>query len=281
MDTPRTAISTPIRCLVNGRPGSELSVRDRGLAYGDGLFETIRVSRGKATLLDYHLQRLARGAVALSLIIDLSTVSAELESTAAELGSGLLKLVITRGEAGRGYALPEHATPNRILTISPLPPYPVAHAQHGVSLFPCATRLGHQPLLAGIKHLNRLEQVLARSEWHDQRYAEGLVCDLLGSPVEGTMSNLFLRRQGQWLTPALDKCGVRGVMRDYLMEQFAAAGEKVIERRVSRDELLSSDEVFCCNSVFGVWPVTALGDHTWSVGPHTRGAQLLAEQVLN
>lgn len=281
MDTPRTAISTPIHCLVNGRPGSELSVRDRGLAYGDGLFETIRVSHGKATLLDYHLQRLARGAMVLRMALDLPAVCAELESAAAELVTGLLKLVITRGEAGRGYALPEQATPNRILHISPLPQYPAANAQYGVILYPCTTRLGHQPLLAGIKHLNRLEQVLARSEWQDARYAEGLVCDLQGSPVEGTMSNLFLRRQGQWLTPALDQCGVRGVMRDYLIEQFAVAGEKVVERRVSLDELLSSDEVFCCNSVFGVWPVTGVSDQTWQIGPYTRRAQLLAEQVLN
>ncbi|NLY58496.1 MAG: aminodeoxychorismate lyase [Gammaproteobacteria bacterium] len=272
--------TTPTRCLVNGRPGDTLSVRDRGLAYGDGLFETIRVSRGCATLLHLHLSRLARGAAVLRLALDLSQIQAELEVAAAELGSGLLKLVVTRGEAGRGYAMPEPACPTRILHSSPLPGYPVANAQQGISLYSCATRLGNQPLLAGIKHLNRLEQVLARSEWQGSEHAEGLVCDLQGDPVECTMSNLFLRLDGQWLTPALDQCGVRGVMRDYLMEQFAATGELVIERRVSSNELLASDEVFCCNSVFGVWPVIRLGDRQWPVGPHTRHAVTLAEQVL-
>lgn len=280
MNEPRMAISTPVRCLVNGHPGSELSVRDRGLAYGDGLFETIRVSGGSARLLDRHLQRLARGAGVLQIPLDLPLLRAELEAAAVEQGNGLLKLIITRGEAGRGYAMPEQVQPTRILYFSPLPEYPPANTRQGIRLYPCVTRMGHQPLLAGIKHLNRLEQVLARSEWQDEGYAEGLVCDLLGQPIEGTMSNLFLRQDGQWLTPALEHCGVRGVMRDYLMEQLGAAGEVVIERNLSLNELLSSEEVFCCNSVFGVWPVIGLGTHGWSVGAHTRHAQSLAEQIL-
>lgn len=280
MDNTRAAISTSHRCLVNGRPGSELSVRDRGLAYGDGLFETIRVSQGRATLLDHHLRRLARGAAVLRMTLGLALLRTELEQAASELVCGLLKMIVTRGESGRGYALSEQCSPTRILYFSPLPDYPAAHAQ-GISLYPCLTRLGHQPLLAGIKHLNRLEQVLARSEWQDESCAEGLVCDIEGRPIEGTMSNLFLRRQGQWLTPALDKCGVRGVMRDYLMEQLTAAGEQVSERTVSLDELFTSDEVFCCNSVFGVWPVIRLGDHRWQIGPHTGLAHILAEQALS
>lgn len=280
MNEPRMATSTPVRCLVNGRPGSALSVRDRGLAYGDGLFETIRVSEGRATLLDRHLQRMRRGAEVLKIPLDMPLLHVELEAAAVEQGEGLLKLLITRGESGRGYAMPEQAQPTRVLYFSPLPEYPPAHAQQGVRLYPCVTRMGHQPLLAGIKHLNRLEQVLARSEWQDPAFAEGLVCDLLGQPIEGTMSNLFLRLGGQWLTPALDQCGVRGVMRDHLMERLAAAGEVVIERSLSFNELLGSDEVFCCNSVFGVWPVIELGPHRWSVGAHTRYAQTLAEQIL-
>lgn len=280
MNEPRMATSTPVRCLVNGRPGSELSVRDRGLAYGDGLFETIRVAAGRAGLLDRHLQRLARGAEVLQIPLDVPLLRAELEAAAVEQGDGLLKLIVTRGEAGRGYAMPEPAQPTRILYFSPLPDYPAAHAQQGIRLYPCVTRMGHQPLLAGIKHLNRLEQVLARSEWQDGHYAEGLVRDLQGDPVEGTMSNLFLRLDGQWLTPALDRCGVRGVMRDYLVEQLSAAGELVVERRLSFNELLSSEEIFCCNSVFGVWPVIELAAHRWAIGAHTRHAQTLAEQIL-
>ena len=280
MEDPRMAISSRHPCLINGRPGSQLSVADRGLAYGDGLFETIRISKGRAPLMALHLRRLLQGAGILKIPLDGSRVREELETAALELGEGLLKLIITRGEAGRGYALPERTQPTRLVYFSPLPDYPCGHARNGIQLFPCTTRLGHQPLLAGIKHLNRLEQVLARSEWQDARYAEGLVCDLLGRPIEGTMSNLFLRFEGQWLTPSLERCGVRGVMRDYLMQQLLAAGEAVVERELEFAELAASEEVFLCNSVFGVWPVIELGSHRWSVGQYTRYAQTLAEQVL-
>lgn len=273
-------LGSPTRCLVNGHPGSLLSVQDRGLAYGDGLFETIRVSDGRPTLLELHLQRLARGMRVLRIELSLALLRAELESAALKLHSGLLKLIVTRGESARGYATPADVQPTRILCFSPMPAYPTAHARHGVRLFPCVTRLGHQPLLAGLKHLNRLEQVLARSEWQDPAYAEGLVCDLLGQPVEGTMSNLLLRLQGQWVTPDLGRCGVRGVMRDYLMERLDAVGEPVSERPVSFAELLASEEVLCCNSVFGVWPVIGLDEHEWLAGPETRRLQAMAEQVL-
>src|SRR5690606_12472233 len=135
METARMA-TPPTGCLVNGLPGETLSVRDRGLAYGDGLFETIRISRGQASLLDLHLQRLNRGATVLRLVLDLAVIRAELEAVAAQLGYGLLKLVVTRGEAGRGYAIPEQPTPTRILHLSPLPDYPTTNVQQGVRLYP-------------------------------------------------------------------------------------------------------------------------------------------------
>ena len=228
MSAPRMA-ALP-RFLVNGLPGDRVSVTDRGLAYGDGLFETIRVEQGRAGLLEQHLRRLALGASALALPVDLAQLRNELEAAAAELQRGLLKLTITRGPAGRGYAIPAQVEPTRILQLSSLPDYPAANAAEGVRLFPCATRLGHQPLLAGIKHLNRLEQVLARSEWQDPSYAEGLLLDIHDRPIECTMSNLFLRLDERWVTPSLTLCGVRGVMRDYLMDRLAAEGEPVIER---------------------------------------------------
>ena len=275
------ASSSTVRCRVNGHPHDLVSVRDRGLAYGDGLFETIRVVNGRATLLERHLSRLGRGMSVLRLELSLPLLRSELEAAAVELGEGLLKLMVTRGEAGRGYAMPASAEPTRILQLLPPPEYPAAHRLKGVRLFPCATRLAHQPLLAGLKHLNRLEQVLARSEWQDGSHAEGLMCDMAGHPVEGTMSNLLLRLDGRWVTPDLRHCGVRGVMRDYLMDQLAAEGEPVLERSVTLDELLACDELVCCNSVFGVWPVVGLGDRKWAVGPGARRLQVFSEQVLS
>jgi len=268
-------------CLVNGVPTSAVSVRDRGLAYGDGLFETILVRRGEPTLAQYHFSRLSRGGQVLRIPLDLALIQQEVAQQAARLGEGLLKLTVTRGASQRGYAMPSQPEPLRILQSSPVPQYPARHAEQGIRLFPCVTRLGHQPLLAGIKHLNRLEQVLARSEWQDDGHAEGLVLDLAGNPVEGTMSNLFIRLDDAWITPALDQCGVRGVMRDYLIDQLAEQGEAVTQRQVKQDELLRSTEIFCCNSVFGVWPVIALADHQWAVGTQTRRIQALAKQVLS
>ncbi|CEA05464.1 4-amino-4-deoxychorismate lyase [Pseudomonas saudimassiliensis] len=278
-----TGMATPCvtDCLVNGVPTSAVSVRDRGLAYGDGLFETILVRRGEPTLAQYHFRRLSRGARVLRIPLDLALIQQEVAQQAAQLGEGLLKLTVTRGASQRGYAMPTRPEPVRILQSSPLPHYPARNAEQGIRLFPCVTRLGNQPLLAGIKHLNRLEQVLARSEWQDDVHAEGLVLDLVGNPVEGTMSNLFIRLDDAWITPALDHCGVRGVMRDYLIDQLAEQGEAVTQRQVKHDELLRSTEIFCCNSVFGVWPVIALADHQWAVGTQTRRIQALAKQVLS
>lgn len=281
MDITGMAAPAVTDCLVNGVPTSLVSVRDRGLAYGDGLFETIRVRRGTLPLADYHFRRLARGAQVLRLPLDLTLILTEIEQMATQIGDGLIKLTITRGESQRGYAMPPQPELTRILQSSPLPAYSPQHAEQGIRLYPCITRLGNQPLLAGIKHLNRLEQILARSEWQDAAYAEGLVCDLEGNPVEGTMSNLFIRLNDRWVTPVLDQCGVQGVMRDFLIDHLDDQGEAVVQRTISHDELLSSTEVFCCNSVFGVWPVVALEGKQWPAGPHTRVIQTLAKQVLS
>jgi len=266
--------------LINGREADQLPLSDRGLAYGDGLFETLRVVRGKAPLLALHLQRLQRGCQALHLSLP-SELEDELSMAAQRLGDGVIKLIVTRGSGQRGYAIPQHSEPSRIISASPLPDYPAAHAEQGVRLYFCNTRLALQPLLAGIKHLNRLEQVLARSEWRSGEFAEGLVCDQLGRPVECTMSNLFFYAGGAWVTPELTQCGVQGVMRDWLIASLQAHGEAVQVRQVSYAELLAADEVVCCNSLFGVWPVIELAERQWSVGKHSRQMQSLAKQAYS
>lgn len=265
-------------CLVNGEPADQISIRDRGLAYGDGLFETIRVARGQLTLAEYHFARLARDAARLHIVIDMASITAEASELASQLGAGVIKLIITRGLGERGYA-PSDGPATRIMQSGPLPEYPAQREEQGVVLYPCATRLALQPALAGMKHLNRLEQVLARAEWQAP-FGEGLVCDMHGKPVECTMSNLFVRTRGVWVTPELNECGVRGVMRDYLVTALAAQGEPVEQRAVELQELLESEELFCCNSIYGVWPVVGFMDRTWSPGSFTRQAQALARQVL-
>lgn len=266
---------------VNGAPGDLLSVRDRGLAYGDGLFETLAVRGGRIRLLPRHLARLAEGCRRLSLPLDLALVEAELTTFAAQAGEGVAKLLVTRGEGQRGYAPPEPCQPLRILQSAPLPQYPVAHAEQGVRLFPCATRLAEQPLLAGLKHLNRLEQVLARAEWQGGEYAEGLMRDVHGRVIEGIFSNLFLVRDGVLLTAELSRCGVAGVMRAEILELALSLDLPVAIRDIAYDELLAADEVFLCNSLYGIWPVRALQAQHWPVGPLTRKLQGILDDLTS
>lgn len=265
---------------VDGQPADELPLADRGLAYGDGLFETIAVRQGRPTLFEAHLARLSAGCARLGISSDEALIKAELQAFSATLGEGIAKLILTRGDGLRGYFPPQQAIPRRILLGSPLPCYPEAHAEQGVRLFPCSTRLAEQPLLAGLKHLNRLEQVLARSEWSDERCAEGLMRDSQGRVIEAVFSNLFLVSKNELLTPSLERCGVAGVMRSVLLEQAASLGIAVAVRDISYAELLTANEVFVCNSVYGIWPVRHLEQQSWPVGPVTRKLQTIARTLL-
>lgn len=269
----------PTGCLVNGVATTQLTVQDRGLAYGDGLFETMRVVDGRLPLADYHFARLELGALRLRMPADIALIRAETEQLARCGGDGVIKLILTRGPSQRGYAPPVNPDYTRILLSSAAPDYPPEQARDGISLFPCVTRLAIQPLLAGIKHLNRLEQVLARAEWQGNTFAEGLVRDWQGRVIECTMSNLFVRLGSAWVTPSLEECGVQGVMRDFLIDRLAETGTMVEQRTLSLEELYTGSEVFCCNSMFGVWPVVSLGEKRWEIGPHTRVVQAIAAQV--
>lgn len=266
---------------VDGQPYTELPLGDRGLAYGDGLFETIAVRHCRSALLPRHLARLSEGARRLSLNLDLALVEHELEAFCAALGEGVAKLIVTRGDSQRGYAIAADATPRRILQGAPLPAYPATHAVDGVRLFPCATRLAEQSLLAGLKHLNRLEQVLARSEWQSPDCAEGLMRDVSGRVVEGVFSNLFLVCAGVLVTPLLTRCGVAGVMREEILAQAQALGIPAQQRDVRYDELAQADEVFMCNSLYGIWPVRQLEHLGWPVGPLTRKLQAIIRSRLD
>ncbi|WP_434562089.1 aminodeoxychorismate lyase [Pseudomonas sp. Z5-35] len=265
---------------VDGQPADALSLKDRGLAYGDGFFETIAVRDGKLVLLERHLQRLALGCQRLAIGVDQAVLNAELRAYAQQLGDGILKLTVTRGDSLRGYAANPLAQARRILQGSPPAAYPLAHAEQGIQLFPCVTRLSEQPLLAGLKHLNRLEQVLARAEWSDTEHAEGLMLDMSGRVIEGVFSNLFMVRDGALITADLSRCGVAGVMRGQLLFQAESQGIATQITDISLEQLHQADEVFVCNSVYGVWPVRGCGSARWSVGPLTRKLQSLARALL-
>lgn len=266
---------------VDGHPAESLSIRDRGLAYGDGLFETIAVRGGRPPLLEYHLARLVEGCRRLAIPLDLPLMRTELLAFSAGLGEGVTKLMVTRGEGLRGYAPPPVALPRRILQGAPFPTYAQANAEQGVQLFPCTTRLAEQPLLAGLKHLNRLEQVIARAEWQGSEFAEGLMRDQAGRVIEGVFSNLFVVIDGVLVTADLSRCGVAGVMRAALLDVAQAEGIKADVRDLPYDTFLAADEVFLCNSLFGIWPVRSVTGHHWSVGPLTRKLQAIARDLLD
>jgi 4-amino-4-deoxychorismate lyase len=266
---------------VDGQPADALSLKDRGLAYGDGLFETIAVRGGQPLLLDRHLARLVDGCSRLAIATNHELIRSELLAYAGALNEGVLKFIITRGDSLRGYAPDPSAQARRILQGNPPAVYPAVHGEQGVRLFPCATRLSRQPLLAGLKHLNRLEQVIARAEWQDTEHAEGLMLDLAGRVIEGVFSNLFLIRDGVLITADLKRCGVAGVMRAELLFQAESLGIPTQITDISLDQLQWADEVFVCNSVYGVWPVRAYAALSWSVGPLTRKLQTIARALLD
>jgi len=212
--------------------------------------------------------------------VDPALVRSEVLAYASALGDGVLKLILTRGDSLRGYGINPGAPVRRILQGSAPAAYPQAHGNDGIRLFPCATRLSEQPLLAGLKHLNRLEQVIARAEWQDTEHAEGLMLDMSGRVIEGVFSNLLLVRNGALLTADLQRCGVAGVMRAALLAEAGQLGISCNVTDISLAQLQQADELFLCNSVYGIWPVRAFAAMSWPVGPLTRKLQAVARTLL-
>lgn len=239
---------------------------DRGLAYGDGLFETLRAHRGALPWWNAHWARLVRGSERLGLVLPgEAQVRAEAAGLFADGGDGVLKLIVTRGGGARGYAPAADAPPRWLLARHPLPAAPRAE---GLRLHWCSVRLAAQPLLAGIKHCNRLEQVLARAECAAAGADEGLVRDADGAVVSATSANLFVLRQGRWQTPPLDRCGVAGTCREHLLAPLDAR-----ETRLGPAEVESADVVFLCNAVRGILPVASLGARDWAPHPAVAAAR--------
>ena len=270
-----------MQAWINGQPADCIAVADRGLAYGDGLFETIKVRAGRAALLERHLARLEEGCQRLMIPCDMPVLRSELLAYMQQLGNGVCKLLVTRGVGQRGYTLPEPARPQRILQTSSLPQWPDAYGQQGIQLFSCQLRLSTQPILAGLKHLNRLEQVLARAEWSDPAYAEGLLLDEHSRVIDCVFSNIFIVRQQQLITPALNRCGVAGVMRAELMARAQLAGIDVQVQDILLQDMLQADEVFTSNSLYGIWPVRGYAAQQWPVGPLTRQLQHLITDLVD
>lgn len=267
--------------LVNGQSVSVIPVSDRGLLYGDGVFETLAVRNGYPLFWEDHLARLKRGCKVLGLPDpDAMLLRQEADALTGGVHRSVLKLIVTRGSGGRGYRMPEKIRPTRIVALHPWPDYPDTFANTGVRVRLCAMRLGHNPVLAGIKHLNRIEQVLARAEWEDENILEGLMLDQAGHLIEGTMSNVFLVRRNRLVTPDLVHCGVQGIVRSRVLALAATDGIEVEVREVRPHELYEADEVFICNSVIGILPVTGIEDQRLAAGVLTANLQQQLEHLV-
>ncbi len=251
--------------LVDGLPANAVPADDRGFTYGDGVFRTLAMRKGRAQWWPQHYAKLAADCGVLSITPPAQAeLLQDIQRIALHLPDCALRITVTRGSGGRGYAAPENPQPRRVVSAYPLPEYPAHWPVQGISVRVCALRLAGQPLLAGIKHLNRLENVLARAEWNDPAIAEGLLLDEAGNVIEGTRCNVFIVEDGTLVTPDLSRCGVAGVTRDLVIAAAGRHGLRCDVASISRQRLETATEILLVNSLVGVWSVAALEQHRWS-----------------
>lgn len=268
--------------LVNGAQSTALNPQDRGLAYGDGVFRTLLLRSGKPVAWLRHYAKIANDCARLALPCPAREIlAADLAGIAAEAPDCVVKIIVTRGAGQRGYAPPVPADTTRIVTASPLPAYPASYREEGIVARVCRLRLAQQPALAGVKHLNRLENVLARGEWDDPAIAEGILLDQAGWVIGGTMSNLFMVQGDSLVTPDLSASGVAGVTRERILALAPRLGLQAEVRVFGLNELLAADEVMVCNSVIGVWRVRQMGTRHWSGARLATALRELLEEAID
>ena len=255
------------RCFYGRRPVPAPHPDDRGLAYGDGVFETIRVDGGVPLWWSRHVERLIAGAGGLGIPAPEPDWLYQVASPLLT-GEAVLKLVLTRGLGGRGYAPPERPEPGLFLSRHPLPA-----VLAGLRLDWSGMPMTAAPQLAGIKHLNRLDQVLAAAALAPG-FDAAVLCDPGGHPICTTLGNVFVRIEGRWCTPRLDACGIAGICRAWLLERIDVEVSDLTRRQVAEAEAM-----FVCNSVRGILPVTRLGSREWAPEAETgRLRRLLAAE---
>ena len=244
------------------------------MAFGDGVFRTIAVRAGRALNWTWHYRRLSIDCALLGIAAPPEAVVA-FEVAQVARDDATVKVIVTRGAGGRGYGIPQAVPATRIVAAFASASHDPARARDGVTVRRCALVISEQPRLAGAKTLNRLENVLARSEWDDPAIAEGLLVDAGGRVIEGTMSNLFLVARGGVATPDLARSGVVGAQRERVRELLGRAGIDCEVRDIDWAGLEEADEIFLTNSLIGAWPVARLGERRWAPGALTRRVQAL------
>ncbi|MBX2850095.1 MAG: aminodeoxychorismate lyase [Acidiferrobacterales bacterium] len=255
----------PPTSWVNGVAEGQISIFDRGLMYGQSLFETMVCEQQGVLLFEAHLDRLQRGCNTLGIDLNITLLKDEISAAAEHVSNtAVLRASVTMGEGGRGYKNPDQPKPNRIVSLHEYPDYPTAYYHDGIELGVADMRLAAQPYLAGLKHGNRLEQLIARAQWQVD-WQEALLLDMQDNLIEATQSNVFIVVDGELLTPDLSQSGVAGVMRNFILQNSKEIGVDCRIVPLSIADIESADEVIVCNSVIGLWPVkqfqqTAFGD---------------------
>ncbi len=256
--------------LVNGDACAQVAANDRGLSYGDGVFRTMLMQAGKVKNWSLHYAKLVDDCARLVITCpDKSLFESDISCLSASNQSGVIKLMVTRGAGLRGYAPQPAVTVTRISMWSAMPQYSDNIIHEGIRARWCQLRLGRQPLLAGVKHLNRLENVLARAEWQDADILEGLLLDEAGNVICGTMSNIFVIKGRYLYTPDLSACGIAGVSRARVLNGAASMGLMAKVTALSVTDVLAADEVMLTNSVIGTWQIRTLAEKTWDAGQFT------------
>ena len=254
--------------IINGIQTSTLDANDRAIQYGDGHFTTLLVKNGQPQLWDYHLMRLQTANQRLFINpLDWAALTQQVSQQASLYSLAVLKVIITRGMGGRGYAPGSDANPTWIISVHDFPGHYPQWQQTGIKLGVSTLYLGHQPLLAGLKSLNRLEQVLIKQQAMAMPWDDVLVCDVDGMLVESSAANLFWCRDGQWYTPDLAYCGIEGVMRNCVLDYFSAINQKVTQVRARPDILHDAEAVFVCNSLMELVPVREIDGVSYDITP--------------
>ncbi|WP_342755211.1 aminodeoxychorismate lyase [Pantoea sp. MBD-2R] len=245
--------------LINGQAVENIAASDRAVQFGDGCFTTGRLWQGEVVMLEAHLKRLREACHRLFIHhVDWEALRQEMMMAAATRDEGVIKVILSRGSGGRGYSARGCEQPTRIVSLSAYPAHYHQMRQSGAKLALSTIRLGRNPLLAGIKHLNRLEQVLIRTELEQTGADEALVLDTEGQLVECCAANLFWRSGKQVFTPILSDSGVNGIQRQWVIARLKQLGNAVAEVRMPPDVLTEADEVLITNALMPILPVSQI-----------------------
>ena len=260
-------MSDVIGTWIDGVAGNTVPADDRGLQYGDGVFETILVRNGVPRFIGMHRDRLRRGLTQLGIQFSAGKILDDEIARAVALAPPLavLKIIVTRGSARRGYAPPANSEARRIVSLWPTTPLADNLVGHGVNLGVARLRLPQPSPFAGLKHLNRLENVMAARDINAGAEFDALLLDTSERLVSGASSNVFLVKGGGILTPRVDRVGVTGVMRQVVLREAPRLGIAAREQDLTLDDARSADGMFITNARIGVVPVQRVREHVFGM----------------